>query len=196
MGSFKLPYIKCKKHSPGSVVVARPRTHPVHGWTRELSFPLWTRSGGECVPILHPQRGRLRYSSWKKIEKVAFPSWNPASGIPENAGGARTVPVYIQPQSFPKYAIVKVVAFLCVCALLSLQLFVIFEGFKDMSPLECQLCFFHRELQWPPLGTFPSTSHRAPGRRRDGEGAGVRSHGEERVIYKRGDLKISLPQEV
>lgn len=60
-------------------------------------------------------------------------------------GEGRTV--YIQPQTSPKYVIVKVVCIsVCVC-IFFLQLFVTFEGFKDMSPLECQLCFSHREVQ-------------------------------------------------
>lgn len=42
---------------------------------------------GECAPVVHTQRGRFRSSKWMGIEKVAFPSWNRASGIPENDGG-------------------------------------------------------------------------------------------------------------
>lgn len=84
------------------------------------SWAFLSRPGvvGNVFPIIHSQKGTLRCCKWKRIEKVAFPSLNPASGIPENTWGARTLPVYIQPQSSSKYSVVEVVAFLCVCALI------------------------------------------------------------------------------
>lgn len=87
-----------------------------------------------------------------------------------------------------------VVAFLCVP--FSLQLFVIFTGFNDMSLLARRLCISHGRTALAPLGTLLSAGCRASGRKRDGEGARVKSCGEERVICKGGDLEIAPPQEV
>lgn len=81
----------------------------------------------------------------------------------------------------------KVVAFLCICALFSPGI-CYFSRLQDMSLLECWLCVSHGTAAVAPFGHLAhsmSASCRASGRRRDREGAGLKSCGEESDLPKR-----------